>query len=298
MPKQATPAERKRARNLWELEGWSLRDIAREIGFSINGVTNWKKAEGWTRQEVEATVSTDHGDVQVVTEATVPFEAVVPAEEAAESETIAALQAKVAQLEQEKAELSDSVEIELPRTTEEWLAWFGQEHVEEVARTNLNRERRNRGFNPIEYESGDPVLVKEVEKTLQTFVNRQKSAAGESNLRTLKMAKRDPNNPSGWRIVAIPMEPTVNNFAAAPEEAFRRYLRKGFRLIEPAICQRGPCSAKAAVELGRTKYQGYCSEAHMNDDPFINANKVKGVTGTAQSMSARNPGTVIASAGG
>lgn len=296
--KKATPQQRAKAQKMWEVDGLPFRAISEKLGFSMTTVQRWRKVDGWNRGEPETiTIPTPVGDVEIETADTVAVEAVVTEAELSDAERIADLQATVARLEAEKSELRQDVDLVLPDTPEEWIEWMGREHIEFISMVNINRERKGQGFNPVEFKSGDAVLEREVMKTAQTLADRKNRWAGESNMRCLKMAKKDPSSPTGWRIAAIPMEPTINNFNAGPDGAagaIQRYVRKGFRLITPALCQREPCNALAAVFGGSMQYQGYCTEAHMNDDPFINSDKIKGVTGMAQSAASRTPGNVLA----
>lgn len=267
------------ARLDWEA-GLSLDKVAQKYGVSVTTVRSHKDKEGWARlPEVPV--------VPVVP--TVPAEALEPI--VAESDAIASLEAEVVRLRAEAAEakaaadaLRTDIKLSLPTTKQGVIDYFGRPYMEKIALTRYNRERRSQGFNPVELLSGDPVLEAEVQRTAEQFLNRQTSWAGESNLRTLKMARPDPNNPTGYRVVGIPVEPTINQPQSGAEgqaQAIRRYTSKGWKLITPQLCQRGPCHAVAATEDGKLKYQGYCSAEHMAGDPFINQKAMAGMTTTA-----------------
>lgn len=264
------------ARSDWE-NGLSLDKTAKKYGVSVTTVRNHKEKEGWVRKGE----TPDSVDDPVA----------VPAEvfpEVAEATEVEQLRAELAKLQAERDTLARDVALSLPTTVEGVIQFYTRQHLEFVALNRYNRQRRNQGFNPVELLSGDPVLERETLKLAEQLLTRQKSWAGESNLRTYKMAKKNPSSPSGWTITAIPFEPTINNAAAGPAgqaEAINRYVRKGFRLIVPQLCQRGPCYAPAAIEKGKLLFQGYCSQAHMDGDPFINANRVRGVTTTASAVS-------------
>ena len=259
------------ARRDWE-GGLSQSKLAQKYGVSVPTITDHKNKDGWVRMGEPATVPAEvFPEVQ---------EATQMAELQAELER---LRAERDNLEVERDSLKRDVRLELPRDVEGVIRFFTREHIESIALDRFNKVRRDKGFNPLELLSGDKTLEAEVQKVAAQILKRQTSWAGESNLRTLKMAKVNPEAPTGYSITAIPMEPTINNFTVNPREAIARYERKGYKLIHPQLCQRGPCYAPCPYEGGRLKFQGYCSEEHMMADPFINA-KQRGVSTTAVSM--------------
>lgn len=270
----------------WE-DGLSLDKVARKYGVSVTSVRAHKEKEGWVRK----------GDPIAAPDApdTVPA-AIFPEVQAAEEDNalIAELRAKLAEAEEREqtlaaqvGQLAKDIKMTLPSTVEELIDYMGREHIEFIALNRFNRERRNQGFNPVELQSGEPLLEREVLKTAAQFLKRQKSWSGESNLRTVKMARPNPESPTGYDIRAIPWEPTINQPVSGPEGArfaLNRYLLKGFKIISPQLCHRGPCYAKAAIENGKLLYDGYCSPEHRADDPFLNSAARKGVTTTANAM--------------
>src|SRR3990167_6206868 len=275
----------------WEA-GLSLDKCAAKHGVSVTTLRKHKDNEGWAR------VGTEIPDV-VAAEA-------LPEVMAATSDTetvtrllaaLAAREAELAALQSERDALAKDVKLDLPTTTDEVIAFYTRPYLEQVALDKFNKARRSRGFNPVELQSGDPVLEKEVQKIAQTFLERRTKWAGEPTIRTMKMAKPNPDSPTGWSIKAIPMENRINNFVAAREEAIARYTRKGFKLIVPQLCYRGSCNAVAAVKNGRLKFQGFCSEQHMMLDDTVNANLKKGVTTTAVSFTSGAPLTASVSGG-
>lgn len=267
------------AREDWEA-GLSLAKTAKKHGVSETAVASHRKKEGWVRGEAAALVT--GVDAPTVSADELP--------QVAAAQRVAELEAELERVQREAASLRQDVEIHLPSTPKEAIEFYGRPYFEGVAMQELNRERTSRGFVAVELDSGHPTLEARVQKLAVEAVESQtKYANGQGSaqtLRTLKMARPDPTSPTGWFIAPIPIEPTINNGVAAPEAAVKKYTARGYRLITPALCQRGPCYAKAATDGGKFLYDGYCSAEHRAGDPFLNASLKKQVTGVAQSYGA------------
>ena len=271
------------ARKDWE-DGLSLDRVSKKYGVSVTTVRGHKEKEGWVRngEPVDPPDTPDTVPAAILPQV---HESVALEEALAE---LAALKAERDTLAAQVGQLARDVKLDLPTTPEGVVEFFGREHIEFIALNRFNRERKSRGFNPVELTAGEPALENAIRKTAEEFLKRQKKWGGESALRTIKMAKADPETPTGWRVVAIPWEPTINQPVSGPEgakAAIDRYLRKGFKVISPQLCHRGPCYVPAAIENGRLKYHGYCSAEHEAGDPFLNAKTAKGVTTSAVAMS-------------
>lgn len=252
-------------RNAWE-SGVSKNQVAKDFGVSVTAVTAHQKKEGWTRADAEP----------VGTPATVDLSEHPLVES---HDKVAELEAEIARLKAEVQGQKREAHIPMLDTPEQVLAFYGYDRLANIAAKRINRERKQDGFLAVEFAEKDPRLDKPIRETIEIILERKTSEAGKNNLRTIKMALPDRKQPGGFKLAALPVEENFNNERANPGANVRFYQRKGWLMVVPFRCRRGPCWAKAAVDAGgQFVFDGYCSREHLADDPVANARKIPGVT--------------------
>lgn len=255
--------------------GMSQAAVARKYEVSVSSVRNHKKSEGWIAPADDDVTTENASFTESVIEA---FGDDVIDVSDDPSIRIAQLEAELAASKAQLAEASDDIKVTLYDTVAGVIDYFGADRIAKIARTKLNAERKAQGFPPVELALDNYEVQEKVQELAEELLSRRTKFAGENNLRTVKMAYPDQRMPQGYRLVAIPVEPTFNDEVARPGRALSLQRAKGFKLAVPVICHRGPCWLPAAQANGKLTFEGYCSEAHMNDDPFLHAKKVGGVT--------------------
>jgi hypothetical protein len=300
---QLSDTQWRNARALFEEEGWSQKAIADKYGVSLTTISKHKKKGGWSRDGQPDPTETGPSYADVVVSGFSDEQTIPLAEASPDAAAISELEERLAAAEERArkaearaeevspthlADLGDDYDQEAGVNAV--IAYLGRDYLEEVAAKKFNRERKADGFVAIEFAEGDPRLAAAVKDlALRLWQNRSKFA-DESSMRTVKMAVKDPNHPTGWSLRAIPVTPTVNNEAGQPGASIWKARDKGFKLIRPYLCQLQNCWRKAAEENGQLTYSGYCSQAHAGRDVFLTGKTVGGVT-TSQVGSMSQPGS-------
>jgi hypothetical protein len=259
----------------WE-DGATTASLARGPGTpSEQTIRNHKKAEGWSRGEPLADserIVKEYKDETVE----VPTGA---------EDRIAELEAQLQAQKDETAAMGDDYKVGSYSTPEEVIAFYGHDRFADIALEKMNQERSARGFIAVEMDPDDPKLAARIKALAEEMVSRLDKFAGESDLRTVKLALPDARMPSGFRLFACPVEPTINDEKQRPGRGLRIYTERGWKVAMPYRCQRQSCWRLASIGPdGRHANSGFCGPAHEGQDPHVQAarRQVTGVTGTGQ----------------
>jgi len=272
------------ARRNFEEQGMSLAAIARKHGVTATAVQNHKKAEGWTRSDIVADLPAETVNASFAPEQTAPA---VEIPQLRQAQRIAELERQLAEAERkitsQTAELDKhrpTHEVHLYTSADEVRAFFGEERLYEIAGLALadqNKARVKRGLPPFDYEHNQGMYEREIAGILdELLARRTKWIDPNQRVRVVKMAHKQKDG--SWSLRQIPVEVQIGNEAGQSGAMLWRQRDKGFKLVQPYLCQRMNCWQEAAVGPDkRFVYAGYCSSECMASDPYLNKQPVPGV---------------------
>ena len=309
----ATPAEKKKARNLYEVEGWTLSAIATEFSRSQQTVRNWKKAGNWQKgfaaTSIHETTLEEPSDPQPIEEivAEMGLEPVVdPVREPLPTPSvqdevddrdlrIRELEAEIARKDEEIQKHRPSVDIgRMMSDTVEWLTeQLGEEYWEMLAQNEWAQENRNRAKSnlpPINMNDYPDMKAESIAKHKARVAARfdpdQPPVVFAEDARPSRKIKLiiDRKQSNGMMlptIEQIPYEGHINNVNGSLADGLVKYTRKGFKVTDPLLCFAQDCFKPAAVIGERYLYDCYCSEYHRT--AVEGGNKVRFDTAIATS---------------
>lgn len=258
----------------WEA-GMSKSAKARKYGTSTSAMDYHIKKEGWVKRaptgprevilgfkpEQVARIA-DHPDADL-------------------QRRIAVLEAQLRKAEQDVENYKPTKVHHLYTTPEEVRQFFGEEKMQEVAALRLaalNKDRMARGIPTINYETSPELYEREItEITRELLERRTKFVTPESNLRTVKMMRK--NRDGTWLLYQVGVEFQLSNEEGQQGTALWKQRDKGAKLVSPYLCQTNNCWMEAAVDKGGSFiYHGYCSVEHEATDPYLNRKGIPGIT--------------------
>lgn len=259
-------------REQWEA-GASVKHLANKYGVHPNTVRARQKKEEWVLAPTEEPI------------VAAPVEA--PAEVDEADAALAELQAQLAEA-QARAEAAEAAAIESAPVVKVPVMTNRQSVIDAVgdgalrdeamrAVGKVNRQRMANGLMPVDL-SDSPEFKAEYEKAIQDRLTAKTRYVSPLNkLRVMKMVK-----PNGG-IVQVPVEKQLNNEAAQEGTALWKAKAKGYKPTDPPYCHAHNCWEFSALDAAGapTPFNGYCSAEHRLLDPYLNGQKVQGVT-TAQ----------------
>jgi len=283
--KRATPAEKNRAKALYEIEGWTLTAIAKELGRSMTSLHSWKKADGWVKHgtEPEVVLTTDapptatYGDFTVTTEVPeVGIQVTVGDVVEEKDQRIRELEAELARKDEEIQKHRPSVDIgRMMSDTVEWLTeQLGEEYWEMLAQNEWAQENKNRAKSnlpPISMndypDMKQEAIAKFKAKVATRFDPDQPPVVFAEDARPSRKIKLiiDRKQSTGQvlpTIEQIPYEGHINNVNGSLADGLVKYTRKGFKVTDPLLCFAQDCFKPAAIIGDRYLYDCYCSEYH------------------------------------
>ena len=279
MPK-VSDVQKRRARLMFEEDGESKAAIGRSLGYSSQTIQNWAKAEGWVKAETvnesETVAAPSVGTITVddyVSTKDLPTTVVDDGIDRSEQDLrdrLARLEAANAELVAENKALKPTVDIgDYITDRVKWItdnSPEGDKYWLNRAEATFKKDNMARAKDglPIFNISDHPELLDNLVvelKTKEAIANAQEPTEAPS--RRVKLLIMRNGVPT---IEQIPMEAQVNNMAGSLADGIIRYTRKGFKLTDPFLCPRAGCFRPAENdELGRWKYDGYCTDKHRRE---------------------------------
>lgn len=263
------------AQEWYEKEGASLNAVAKRLGVAVSTVRAHRDRDEWGPKGIRA-----DSVAETVQAGFAPEQVHRLSEDEAMRLEVERLRSELAEetAKREEAEAQfEKVRPDFPfkvyRSEAEVREFFGDK-LWDIAARNQNRERKQDGFAPIEFEQHDPRLKPAVDALVKELLSRTSKFAGQRNLRVVKMYR-----PWDGHLVEVGVEPQMSNEAGQPGTAIWKHRDKGMKLVSPYLCQLADCWAEASVDsAGRLLLDGYCSTAHRARDPFLKGRAVEGVS--------------------
>ena len=281
----ATPAQKRKARLLWEQERLSMPVIAKKLGFSANTIAKWKKADGdWSRDDSDLTPVFDSSPADityaVASSADADFVLAEPDVSAQEKDErdfrIAELEAEVARQQAEIERIKPSVDVSrmLEDTVEYLTELLGEDYWENLAQRawqNENRQRAKDNLPPVDVKEHDAWRIQHIADLKAKVAARHEGApivfsddARPSRKIKLIIDRKQADGKMLPTIEQIPYEGHINNVNGSLADGLVRYTQKGFRITDPLLCFAQDCFKPAAVIGDRYLYDCYCSEYHRS----------------------------------
>lgn len=264
--------------------GTSKAELSRIYDVTTNAITYRQKKEGWeVKPQVEEPEATVNPEVETSTvEADVEWEDPVegPPPVADDREALLArigeLEQKLAAAEREAAELSPTTHVDLPKSAADVLEFHDRDTLVELVQLRLaaeNMDRFKKGMPPLDFQNNPQVLEQKIAEYAQKRAAARNRPPSEIHRqRVIKMIRPDGN------IVQWPVEEQISNEAGQAGAAIWKAREKGWKLVEPYICQVRDCWQEAATnDFGELSLDGYCSPEHRLLDPYLNSQPVPGV---------------------
>lgn len=271
--KKYTPEQKLRARGLYELEGYTLDQIATELGCTKPTVINWKKRNKWgirgsglsTEEAAEAIKGSDN----------------VQEMEVLIAELRAANEAMQKELAEKDPNLYHNLYEDEAGVIQYFEAHYGPRSLRDAALVELgadNRARQKLGLDRIDYSQDEDLMASTIAKIARKRLAQRTAHRGRYKQRTLKMARRYEGK-EGWHLIQVGMEAQIENEAGQAGTAMAKAKAKGWKIVSPHLCQARDCWLVAAFDNNGLTLNGYCSLECRATDPYLNQNRTDGTSG-------------------